>query len=119
MLNIILSLLAILLSLTTSTGILLHDTKVDKAAILALSRVPITPYVTQESTIKLESTVHPHVERTSLSRAMTELRAQNPRVAPDKEGKKYRLQKKVGKGIQVSDGYYLPLALVNNGQFGF
>jgi hypothetical protein len=112
--------LAILLSLCTSTGVLLHETKMDKVASLALSSMPTAnTYVSENSSTKLEGTPHTHVERTSLESASRELHGKNPHISPRREDKKYRLQKKVTRGFHVFDSYHLPLDLTDNSQLGF
>jgi hypothetical protein len=113
MFETIISPLAIILSLCTSTGVLLHDTKVDKVAALTLfSSASANHFVTEENTAKLEATTHTHVERTSIDRASTELRGQTPGLAPRRDDKKFRLQKKVGRGFHAFDSYNLPLDAV-------
>jgi hypothetical protein len=121
MFEIILSPLAILLSLCTSTGILLHETKMDKVAALTVfsSSVTASQPVIEGSLPKLETTPHTHVERTSLNNASSELRNNTPNTAPRRDDKRYRLQKKVTRGVHVFDSYSMPLGLANNGQFGF
>ena len=117
MFEIILSQLAIVLSLCTSTGILLHETKMDKIASLALFSSATTSHtIAEESTGKLEGTAHTHVERASLERASSELRGQTPRINPQRYDKKYRLQRKVSRGVYAFDSYHLPLGLADNGQ---
>lgn len=120
MLQVILSPLAILLSLCTSTGILLHDTKVDKMAALAiLAPVSANRYAPEDNAGKLETTAHTHVEHTSIDQISSELGNQNPTTTPRKEDKKYRLQKKVARGFYTFDTYNLPIGLANNSQLSF
>jgi hypothetical protein len=120
MFEVILSPLAILLSLCTSTGILLHETKIDKVANLTVfSSATATQPVVEGSIPRLETTPHTHVERTSLDNASTDLRGNNPNMAPRRDDKKYRLQKKVTRGFHGFDSYHAPMGLANNGQFGF
>lgn len=120
MFEVILSPLAILLSLCTSTGILLHETKMDKVATLTVFSSAAASQSTVEGTIpRLEGTPHTHVERTSLDNASRELRGNNPNTPPRRDDKKYRLQKKVTRGFHVFDSYRAPMGLANNGQLGF
>lgn len=119
MFEMLLSPLAIFLSLCTSTGILLHETKVDKvAALTLLAPVSATRYAADTNVGKLETSAHTHVEHTSLDQVSSELRTQSPTTTPRKEDKKYRLQKKVARGFYAFDSYNLPLDLADNGQLG-
>lgn len=95
---------AIILALLTSLGILVHDTKFDKAlsvfialpAALALTGVP-----------KLASEGHNHVERVS-SDSIRHLSGM-PRIQPRNDHKSIAMPKKVSKGVHAFDGYYQPL----------
>ena len=97
---------AIILAILTTLGILVHDTKFDKAlsvfiavpAALALVGVP-----------KLASDGHNHIERVSLSNAVRDLHNGTPRIQPRDDHKKYALSNKVAKGVHAFDGYYQPL----------
>ena len=99
--NILLQRAAVVLAITTALGILVHDTKFDKAlsifvavpAALALTGVP-----------KLASEGHNHIERVSLRDLQT-----HPRVGPRGDDKKYSMTKKVSRGVHAFDGYYQPL----------
>lgn len=112
MFETLISPLAIILSLSATTGVLLHDTKVDKMTALALATpIAASRHVSEDSSVRLESTPHTHVERASLEHASRELRNRTPRVNPrGNEDKKYRLQKKVGRGQHSFDSYNMPLA---------
>ncbi len=115
MLETILSPFVVILSLCTSTGILLHDTKVDKVASLALfSSATSSQYMVEDKISKIETATHTHVERAS-----GELRGHSPAVSPRKDDKKFLLQKKVSRGFHAFDSYNLPLDLADNGQLGF
>lgn len=101
--------ISIFLSLSTATGVLLHDTKLDKAASLA-------PAVTanfdpaEQRSVKLVGDAHTHVDRSSLSQAVRDIRAQNPRIQPrSTEDKKHMLQKNVPRGFHTFDTYNIPL----------
>jgi hypothetical protein len=110
MFEIILSPLTILLTLSTSTGVLLHETKVDKIAALSVMAPVVAAHETSDhGAISLESIPHTHVESASFEAASDNLRTQNPSTTPRKEDKKYRLQKKVARGVHAFDSYYLPL----------
>lgn len=97
---------AILLALLTVTGILVHDTKVDKATAIFMT-VPVA--IAGLAVIpKLASDGHNHVERASLDSVSRDLQNGMPRVKP-RGNKKHRLQKHVAKGAHAFDGYYMPL----------
>lgn len=105
---IILSPFAIMLSLSTSTGILLHETKIDKFASLTIMATAAT--ATAHKAISLDSMPHTHVEPGFLESASSELRTKNPNQNPRRgEDKKYRLQKRVARGTHLFDSYHLPL----------
>lgn len=91
-------------------GILVHDTKLDKATAIALA-VPMAfaSFELGASIPKLSGEGHTHVERASLSNAVRDLQAGTPRIQPRNDHKKYTLQKNVSRGVHAFDGYYLPL----------
>jgi hypothetical protein len=111
MFQIIISPLAVLISLSTSTGVLIHETKVDKLASLTMAPVEVaTKKVAENGLALLDGMPHTHSEGTSLTSASRELRTQSPSLTPrrDKDDK-YRLQKKVSRGVHLFDSYHLPL----------
>lgn len=104
-----------LMSVSTATGVLMHDTHLDKAAVTAMyqqSSSASTSTVTHHE-IAPKSPVpelHAHAERGSLSQAVRDMKASNPRVQPrNHEDKKHLLQKRVAKGHHPFDSYNLPL----------
>lgn len=104
--NITIQRAAIILAILTTLGILVHDTKFDKAlsvfiavpAALALTGIP-----------KLASDGHNHIERVSIGNAVRDLQNGMPRIQPRNDHKKYALSNKVSKGVHAFDGYYQPL----------
>ena len=110
--------LAIILSLCTSTGILLHETKIDKmASLTVLSTAPVSQISPEEGARKLESQPHTHVERVAADNAANELRrGHNPLATPRRDDRKYRTQGKLSRGVHMFDSYHLP-ELADNGQF--
>lgn len=107
-LPIILSPFAVMLSLSTSTGILLHETKIDKFASLTIMATVAT--ATAHKTVNLDTMPHTHVESGFLESASSELRSKNPNQNPRRdEDKKYRMQKRVSRGTHLFDSYHLPL----------
>lgn len=107
-LSTLLTPLSIALSLSTATGVLLHDTKLDKAAALAPAMA--SNLDSANRTTKLIGDPHTHAERGSLSQAVRDIRAQNPRVQPrTTEDKKHLMQKNAPRGYHSFDNYNTPL----------
>lgn len=106
MLQILLSPLAILLSLSTSTSVLIHETKIDKLAILSVSASALAA----QGFISLHGMAHTHIEPGMLDSPSHEFRTQNPGMTPRRDrDEKYRLGKKVPRGYFLFDSYFLPL----------
>ncbi|MFZ2835726.1 hypothetical protein D3C85_220780 [compost metagenome] len=100
--------LSIALSLSTATGVLLHDTKLDKAASLAPALS--AGLDAADRSIKLAGDPHTHAERGSLSQAVRDIKSQNPRVQPrTTEDKKHLMQKNAPRGYHSFDSYNTPL----------
>lgn len=103
--------IAILLSLSTATGILVHDTKIDRATTTAM----ISPLLsgTAEANMaeaNVRPDLHTHVERMSVAGQLQNLRSQNPRIQPRAyEDRKHLMAKYATKGVHAFDNYYLPL----------
>lgn len=68
-------------------GILLHDTKTDRALMLTLPVATITVAASSHA-MDLSGTAHTHVERVSLHNALASM----PRVQPRDDHKKYVLK---------------------------
>lgn len=105
--------LSIFLSLSTATGIFLHDTRVDKATLTVLSTANSSPSYQAANTklVNYATDSHTHVERHSLSQSLHEVRGDNPRIPPRLGNeKKYVSQKNLGLGHNPFDSYALPLA---------
>lgn len=98
--------IAITLAIVTTLGILVHDTKLDKALGIVIA-VPAALASISGVVPKLAGEGHNHVERVSLDsiRSMSGM----PRIQPRDDHKKYVLSKKVSKGVRAFDGYYVPL----------
>jgi len=107
MLEIFLGPLAVALSLSTSFGVFIHETKVDKLAAFSI----VSPAaVAHHASALLEGMPHTHIEPGSMERANGELRTQNPSLTPRRDkDEKYRLEKKVARGYHLFDSYFLPL----------
>lgn len=111
MFQILISPLAVMISLSTSAGVVIHETKVDKLASLAIVTPATAAKKVADSGIALlDGIPHTHFEGNSLSSASRELRTQSPSLTPRRDkDEKYRLQKKVPRGMHLFDSYYLPL----------
>lgn len=98
------------LSLATSVGVFIHDTKVDQAAT-TLFAVPVIAagFESVQRPMKIAGDPHTHSERGSLAQAMRGIGGGTPRIQPRDDNKLYQLQKKVAKGVHAFDGYYLPI----------
>lgn len=102
--------LAISFALTTTFGVLVHDTKIDQATTVALAiPVALMGYELGAQVPKLSSEGHTHVERVSLANAVRDLHQGTPRIQPRDDLKRFYLQKHVVKGVHAFDGYYVPL----------
>jgi hypothetical protein len=102
--------IAILLSLSTATGILVHDTKIDKATTVLASPLTMTSYDTSSKALDMHTDLHTHVERGSVAEALNDVRSENPRIQPRIfEDKKHLLSRHVSRGHHAFDSYSLPL----------
>lgn len=110
MFNSIINPLAILISLSTASGILVHDTKIDKAAAAALT-VPamVASYDAPSKLASFNGEAHTHVERASVAQAMSTLNAHTPGLQPRADDKKHLMQKHVARGHHAFDNYNLPV----------
>ncbi len=105
--------LSVFLSLSTSTGIFVHDTRIDKATLTVLSAPSASPSYQAANTklVNFATDAHTHVERHSLSQSLHEARGDNTRIPPRVNSeKKYVSQKNLGLGHDPLDSYALPLA---------
>lgn len=103
---------AIALSLLTAVGIFVHDMKIDKFTMTALA-LPVV-MATFEAGSKFSifaSDAHTHIERASLSQAISDLRAPSHRIQPRSGSDKKYLQQRYGvRGSQFFDSYHVPVA---------
>jgi hypothetical protein len=104
--------LSIFLSLTTATGVVVHDTRIDKATLSVLSTPSMeTNYQANTKLVNYATDSHTHVERHTLSTALHELRSDTPKVSPrSNEEKRYTAQKHLGFGNNPFENSYLPLS---------
>lgn len=100
--NIILA----LLSLTTATGVFIHDGRIDRAAS---SVHPISvKHASDSGDAGLAGTPHTHPERTA--RTLRGFAYQSPTVAPrESRFKRYMMQNAEPRGRHAFDNYYLPI----------
>jgi hypothetical protein len=111
MLSNVVNSLALLISLSTTAGILMHDNHLDTIATAAFSLPSMVPnYEATGRIINFGNELHTHAEQTSLSQSLQEISAQNPRIQPRTDDKKHLLQKRVMRGYHPFDNYSLPLA---------
>ena len=103
--------LVILISLSTASGVFVHDTHIDKAAETALALPAImASYDNSAKLAGLSAEAHTHVERSSLSQTVHAFNAHTPGLQPRAtEDKKHLMQKHVGRGQHTFDSYHLPL----------
>jgi hypothetical protein len=107
MFNAILNPLAVLMSFSTATGVLVHDMHIDQAASALAMPAQMASIDTTKS-VNLGGADHTHVERASLSQSL-HLHAANQSIQPRSEDKKYLLQKRVMRGHHAFDNYNLPI----------
>lgn len=109
MFNTIISPLFILLSLSTSTGVLLHETKVDKLATLAMASPVHAAKKLSEGKL-LESMPHTHSDTGTFQASAREFSTPSHGMTPRRDrDEKYRLQKATPRGYHLFDSYHLPL----------
>lgn len=106
----LLKLLVIILALSTASGVLVHDMRLDRAALASQSLPP--PPATFDAPNKLGGLgldQHTHVERQTFSQAVRDWQGKTPRLQPRVlEDKKHLLQKRVAKGQHAFDSYHVP-----------
>jgi len=98
--------LAVALSLTTLTGVAIHDTKVDKALVSSIVSSSASKSVASSGDSIKSGEFHTHVERTSFAQAVHEV----PRVHVRENNKKHVTPNKVARGHHPFDGFNLPVA---------
>lgn len=102
---------SVFLSLSTATGVLLHDTRLDRATLTALA-IPsaIVAYQASGKLVNISPDLHPHPEHHQLSQAVKNLKGATPKTTPrSPSDKKYVSQKNTGLGHDPFNLYALPL----------
>ena len=80
MFPILINPLTLLLTLTTSFGVLIHDTQIDRATSTALA-VPIALATFGAADVALKTNeAHTHVEKVNVAKTLQELRSGQPRI---------------------------------------
>lgn len=95
MIPLIINPLTLLLTLTTSFGVLVHDTQIDRATTTALALPAAFATIgAADAAIKFGD-AHTHVERVNLAKTLQELRSGQPRIqARNDDEKKFVYNKK-------------------------
>jgi hypothetical protein len=107
----LLSILSFLISLSTASGIMLHDTRIDKATAAAVAApLSLAQYDTGTNKgIQLGNDAHTHIERSAFSQAMRVYQTSTPGVQPRSDDRKHMMQKHIPKGHHAFDNYNLPI----------
>jgi len=106
MISSLLSFFSIIMSFGALSGIILHDSRLDKAAALAIAPVSMTQY---ESSKPLSlSEAHTHVERSAFSQAVNTYQTV-PAMQPRSDTRRHLMQRYAPKGHHAFDNYNLPL----------
>jgi hypothetical protein len=104
--NIFLNLTSLAMSAGVATSVLVHDTNIDKAALIAVAD-RIDPTAAE---VQIAHKPHTHSDRNSLHQAIRDLNASQPRVQPrNQQDKKYQQAKPTARGHHPFDNYTLPV----------
>ena len=108
MLPTFINFLSLILSASAFWGVVIHDLRLDRAAMAALATPSsVVEYDTPARPLTFES--HPHTERSAFGQAMSVYqRAATPGIQPRSE-RKHLMQKYAPKGHHAFDNYNLPL----------
>ena len=109
MLSTFLNSFLVLFTLSTASGLLLHDTRLDKVTSVAMAAPVLSGYETGAKFLQ-NADLHTHVERGGFSQTMNALHSSVPGLQPRAhEDKKHLLQRHTPKGHHPFDNYNLPL----------
>jgi hypothetical protein len=97
----------VLTSLVTAGSVLLHDTRIDKVAVVALPSN--SSFGEAGNKVISFGDTHTHVERVSFSQTLHELSSSVPRIQPRNDDKKHLLQTRATRGHHAFDNYNLPI----------
>lgn len=93
-------------TLATTTGVLVHDTQLDRAAMFALATpIAIIGYAGIDNAIK-NGDSHTHVERVSAPKHIAAFRTNLPRLQPRDDDRRYLQNKKIYFGGADSTGLW-------------
>jgi len=108
MFPILINPLTLLLSLTASFGVLVHDTNIDRAASIAISMpIGLAVVASVDSSFKF-SDQHTHTERVSYASAIHQIGSEQPRTQTrNGDDKKYIFNKKYVSNTDGSE-YHWP-----------
>lgn len=98
--------LSIFLSLSTASGVFIHDMKIDRVALTAIS-APMA-FAGSIHMVNFAHDLHTHAERGSLQQ-VGEASNHTPLIQPRSNNRKYLSQKNHGLGHQPFDSYRLAL----------
>lgn len=98
--------LSIILSLSTASGVFIHDMRIDRVAVTAIS-APVA-FAGSAQLVNFANDLHTHAERGSLQQ-VGESSSHNPLIQPRTNNRKYLSQKNHGLGHQPFDSYRLAL----------
>ncbi len=98
--------LALLFTLATTVGVLVHDTQLDRATLAAVVPVAFASFVAVDQVIK-SSESHVHVERVHGPNTMASLRLSVARIQPRDDERRYIQSKRLYFGTTDS-GYLWP-----------
>ncbi len=109
MIEILIAPIIAFISLSTSFGVMIHEVKLDRLADLSGLSVLLAQQNYSFQNVILKSSAHNHIDSGIGEPANGSLRTQNPSTTPRRDkDEKYRLPKKISKGILVFDSWYLP-----------
>lgn len=104
--------LLVLISLSTTTSVLLHDMRLDKMMVTALAAPVATPAYepTNNKLVNFSTDMHTHTERHAIAQVIHDLKTPDPRVQPrGTEDKKHLMPRHAPRGYHAFDNYNLPL----------
>lgn len=105
----LISTISLFLSILTVSGVVLHDTRVDKAATLLATPASLAQYDTSPNKVHLSGDAHTHVERSSFSQAMRVYQTTTPGTPMRNDERKHLMQRHAPKGHHAFDNYNLPV----------
>lgn len=105
----LISTISLFLSLLTVSGVMLHDTRIDKATSLLATPLSSAQYDASPNKVQLSGDAHTHVERSSFSQAMRVYQTTTPSTPTRSDDRKHMMQRHAPKGHHPFDNYNLPV----------